>query len=400
MITQLRLKNFKNWRDLTLDLANVNVLFGANSSGKSAILQSLLLLKQTFPSPMTLNFGNNQSDYTYADLGDYRELIFQHHTSNQLTVGLTVDTAFLEPSSTNNNVSYDIQWQFENQILERHIATTGQTAALIAEQELNHIAATIHYISALRRPLPRSIKFTGYPVKQVGRYGEFTFDVLATIAARAYQEPESDAIMPITLIGRWLSKMGIANNFGFGFRNPQELEATITPWGSTTPSAMIDVGVGIGQVLPVLTMLFTVPEGSIVLLEHPEIHLHPAAQFALADLCLHVAQTRNLQLIIETHSEHFLMRIQRRIAEKGDPNTTEGQIAQYANDFEQHIRLYFCENTPDGAIAKPIEVNRFGQIQNWPSNFFGDVSGEATAISKSGLQKRRQELESASEMGD
>lgn len=82
-----------------------------------------------------------------------------------------------------------------------------------------------------------------------------------------------------------------------------------------------DVGFGISQVLPVLVQCFYAPEGSIILIEQPEIHLHPNAQSTLADVMIDVINSkengtdRDIQLVIETHSEHFLRRLQRRIAE-------------------------------------------------------------------------------------
>lgn len=83
-----------------------------------------------------------------------------------------------------------------------------------------------------------------------------------------------------------------------------------------SPSALLtDVGFGVSQVLPALILLYYVPEGSIVLMEQPEIHLHPAVQSGLANVILKVAETRNLQVIVESQSEHMLRPLQRRVAE-------------------------------------------------------------------------------------
>ena len=71
---------------------------------------------------------------------------------------------------------------------------------------------------------------------------------------------------------------------------------------------------------------------SIVLLEQPELHLHPNAQAALADLLLEVAEKRNLQLIVESHSEHIVRRLQRRIAE-----------ASPAFASPENIKMYYCQ---------------------------------------------------------
>ena len=63
MLTRIRLENFKSWRELDMELAPLTLLFGTNSSGKSSVLQALLLLKQTAYSFEHINFGGGERDY-------------------------------------------------------------------------------------------------------------------------------------------------------------------------------------------------------------------------------------------------------------------------------------------------------------------------------------------------
>ena len=123
-------------------------------------------------------------------------------------------------------------------------------------------------------------------------------------------------------------------------------------------------------------MLFFVPEESIVLLEQPELHLHPRAQAHLADLMLHVAEERKLQLIVESHSEHLLRRLQRRIAE---------QDHEFANP--DNIKMYFCDMGENGSTIQSVEVDEYGQIQNWPDKFFGDITGDLEAMTMAALKR-------------
>ena len=81
---------------------------------------------------------------------------------------------------------------------------------------------------------------------------------------------------------------------------------------------LTDVGFGVSQVLPVLVLCYYVPEGSILILEQPEAHLHPKVQSELADLLIEVVKNRQLQIILESHSEHLLIRLMRRIAEEAN----------------------------------------------------------------------------------
>ena len=111
-----------------------------------------------------------------------------------------------------------------------------------------------------------------------------------------------------------------------------------------------DVGFGISQVLPVLVQCFYAPPRSIIVIEQPEIHLHPSAQSALADVMIDVINSkengndRNIQLIIETHSEHFLRRLQRRIAEGViDEEKSVGLLRQY---YQNPCHLRASANRP------------------------------------------------------
>nr|VFK31631.1 MAG: AAA ATPase domain-containing protein [Candidatus Kentron sp. MB]VFK75863.1 MAG: AAA ATPase domain-containing protein [Candidatus Kentron sp. MB] len=78
--------------------------------------------------------------------------------------------------------------------------------------------------------------------------------------------------------------------------------------------SIIDVGFGVSQLLPVLVLCYYVDEGSTILLEQPELHLHPSVQMGLTDVFIDVMKNRHVQIILESHSEHLLSRLQRRMA--------------------------------------------------------------------------------------
>ena len=133
------------------------------------------------------------------------------------------------------------------------------------------------------------------------------------------------------------------------------------------------------QVLPVITLLLYVPEGSTVLLEQPEIHLHPLAQANLADILVYAATRRRVQVVLESHSEHLLLRLQRRIAEE----------VIDAGD----VKLYFCDITDGGSLLTPLRLDLLGQIENWPEHFMGDAFGETAAAERARLRRLRNAAE-------
>lgn len=138
-----------------------------------------------------------------------------------------------------------------------------------------------------------------------------------------------------------------------------------------------DVGFGVSQVLPVLVLLAYVPKGSVVILEQPELYLHPSVQSGLADIILETARVRRAQIIVESHSEHLLMRIQRRIAEE-----------EYAKD---NVALYFCSNTDGHSRMERLQLDKYGRITNWPREFFGDRMAETGTMVDAGIRRSRRQ---------
>jgi predicted ATPase len=109
-------------------------------------------------------------------------------------------------------------------------------------------------------------------------------------------------------------------------------------------------------------------------LEQPEIHLHPAAQSALGDALLAAVDDNDIQLLVETHSEHLLHRIQRRIA--------EGQIT------ESEVALYFIETRDGRSEIHALKIDKYGNILNWPHDFFGDEMGDLAAMTEAAAERR------------
>ena len=177
-----------------------------------------------------------------------------------------------------------------------------------------------------------------------------------------------------------LKQMGLVEDFDVKpiDKNERLYETTATIGG--VESSLTDTGFGVSQVLPVITMLLIAPMGSIVLLEQPELHLHPNAQSALADLLLDVADRRNIQLIVESHSEYILRRLQRRVAEP------QPHFARPEN-----IKMYFCLPGPNGSTIEEVEIDDYGQIANWPEKFLGDISGDIHSMSRTAFSRLDQE---------
>lgn len=248
-----------------------------------------------------------------------------------------------------------------------------------------NLFSRISYLGPLREKAERHYRWTGFIPGSVGPSGKDC--ILALLAARTEKRkfnfrPKQPYISLEKVIAKALKDMGLVEEFVVQrvSEDRQDYEVKVRTKGSHALTDVPDVGFGISQVLPVLVQLYYAPANSIIIMEQPELHLHPKAQSALADIMIEAilarenAKPRNIQLIIETHSEHFLRRFQRRIAEK---KLDEKQFA-----------AYFANSDVSPAKLESLEVNLFGEIVNWPKNFFGDLSGDIFAQTSAAIERQ------------
>jgi predicted ATPase len=434
----MRLTNFKSWDDTGLiRLAPFTVFFGRNSSGKSSLLQAPLLMKQTAESLDSRQVLRLRGPEAYADLGTYQDLIRDHDTG--LLLGLTFnwhlsEPIILRPGSGEAPETYDLSFttsigrkhqnrQLAEMVVQRLAYETSDEQMIgmgrragddggyellvggigdlqlqvdasynlpepfkcygfpgmtsLAFQgtyvlsELSHrfeeLMAGISYVGPLRSRPSRSYQWPGNSPESVGRDGENT---VSALLARSGSDFHS-------MIGRWLRHMGVIDDFNIEAVAAEKdlYDLKVTAPSGTTPVSIIDVGFGVSQVLPVLVQVFYAAQGSSVILEQPEIHLHPAAQSALGDVLLDAVHRHGVQLLVETHSEHLLHRIQRRIAEEAlSP---------------EDVALYFVETRDNRSHLRELTIDAYGNITNWPQDFFGDEMGDLAAMTRAAAERHR-----------
>ncbi|MFY0576767.1 AAA family ATPase [Cystobacter fuscus] len=253
------------------------------------------------------------------------------------------------------------------------------SAQLALEEQLK----ALRYLGPLRQSPSRLYEWAGDIPEDVGLEGERTVDALLAARERQLTPPgATNGLLFAALIARWLQQMGILDSFEIVPIAPhrKEYEVLVRTVGMPEAVSLTDVGFGVSQLLPVLVQLLYVESGCTLIFEQPELHLHPRAQSALADVFIDALQmqeegaTRELQLLVESHSEHFLRRIQRRIAEeKLDP----AQVA-----------LYFCKPGHEGSTIEELKLDEYGNISNWPENFFGDEIGDLAAMTEAAMKRQ------------
>jgi len=243
----------------------------------------------------------------------------------------------------------------------------------------------ISYLGPLRSAPERLYTWSGAVPEDVGWQGQNA--VQAILAARDRDlnwRPRSRRVPFEEVVARWLKEMGLIHSFAVAAIAPEreEFEVRVRATAGAEEVKLTDIGFGVSQVLPVVVQAFYAPPNSTVLMEQPEIHLHPSVQAALADLFIAAilareeGEPRRVQLLIESHSEHLLRRLQRRIAEE--------RIS------ESDVALYFCYPDPGGATIDQLEVDSYGNILNWPPDFFGDELEDVAVQAEVGMQRKLQ----------
>lgn len=249
--------------------------------------------------------------------------------------------------------------------------------ALALEQQLKRL----QYLGPLRDDPERSYIWSGEVPDHVGWLGERAIEAMLAAATRSISPGYKRKAQPFqAVIARWLQELGLLDSFELRpiAEHRKEYEVWVRTHGAKQAVNLPDVGFGVSQVLPVIVQCFYAAPYTTIILEQPEIHLHPSVQTALADLFIETVQSREsgadrkIQLIVESHSEHFLRRLQRRVA--------EGLVRP------EDVALYFCEVGDQGALLRPLEVDLFGEIKNWPENFFGDEMSELAARMEAAAQ--------------
>ena len=246
----------------------------------------------------------------------------------------------------------------------------GTQLAKMVEESVSHELANIRYIGPLRERPRRMYLSTGETPREVGIAGELGPAVLWS-ASEAKQ-------LDTDKLSEWCSTMGLALEIKLARLSGGYFRILIVDMHTGVEVNLPDVGVGTSQLLPILIQGLIAPKGATFLLEQPEIHLHPKAQAELADFLVEVSK-REVGVIVETHSEHLVTRLQRRIAEE----TLEPDA----------VALYYVTPSPEGSAVEPVRINEYGQIPTAPEGFFEEGFEETFGLmSAVGKRKSREVL--------
>ena len=384
MITRIDLKTFKCFETLRLPVGPLTLLSGINASGKSSILHSLVLLHQTMQeNEWSIRIMLNGN---VVRLGTVTDVVDQVNGRNSFEIGLVDDLVSCLWSFSGNRSEMSLEVEAVD--VDGNIARRPHNLQFLLPQSAGKSALSLvgrirdlTYITAERegprevypledqyagirarqediaegRPTPEQVMVT-----RVGSRGENAVSVLY----RGRDETVADELRLPGSTPTLLHQVGarLSTFFpGCAVDVQQVPNASVITLGIRISEATgflrpIHCGFGITQILPIVVAALSVPKGSLLLIENPEVHLHPAGQALMGQFLADVTHA-GIQVIVETHSDHVLNGIRRAVK--------SGRVP--AGDVVLH---FFRARSAGVPQALTPTMDSSGSVEVWPEGFF------------------------------
>jgi predicted ATPase len=415
-ITRISVSGFKSIADeQSIEVRPLTILAGANSSGKSSIMQPLLLLKQTLEASydpgalrldgpnvkftsadqflsrvahnkytdvftISIEVGDKASLPTYFSLTTYfrkqpdkpievqRSIFIRGGDKKEFHAGMSsaeiksvVNSGWIKfPFIEDSDVLVTPERFFLGYSFVQHREGDNRSEmGYISGFELEpYIRQTIH-VTGLRGNLERT-----YIVAAVGKMFPGTFE---NYAASIIAKWQADNDGNLEGLSQDLSELGLTSRISARTLNETQIELQVARLPQVTKGKMndmvnvVDVGSGVSHTLPVVVALREAKPGQLVYVEQPELHLHPRAQTAMAKV-LADAAARGVHVVAETHSALLILGIQTLVA--------EGKLAP------ELVKLHWFERKDGVTKIRSADLDETGSFGDWPEDF-ADVELEA-----------------------
>lgn len=368
MITSLQLLNFKPFANQSLEFKKITLFSGLNSTGKSSVMQSLLLLRQSYQQGLLPEKGLALNGY-FVNIGTARDALFE---------GAKEDLIGFDIVWENNNKA---TWRFK---YDREVDVLNIDSEPVSSEvyKSNIFGNNFHYLQAERLgPRPFN-EMSDYQVRQLGQLGikgEYAAHFLAIngrkvipnsnlshpeVKLKTQRQKDQSTAQSMDLIDQveaWMGEISPGTRLKIDAKSDVDLMSFQYSYGDSNPYRATNVGFGISYTLPIIVAALASTPGTIILIENPEAHLHPKGQVKMGQL-LALAASGGVQVVIETHSDHVLNGI--RLAVHGgklDPK-----------DVQLH---YFQRQNKEGQAVTDVispKIDRNGRIDRWPDGFFDE----------------------------
>lgn len=372
MIEKITLRNFKAFRDTTLQLGNLTLLSGLNSAGKSTVMQALALLRQSHDSGTLIDDDDRglMLNGNLVELGNGRDVRHEDYTA----AGPGGEGIVLRLENDGISYTWEAAYDRESDLLPLESAPTD-------ESELARIPLFGKAFQYLRAD--RIFPAVSYPRSHeiairrgfLGAQGEHAVNYLRhhqddLVENEQLRHPQAASMTLLSQTEAWMQEICPGVNLQTEEITDTDSVRLSFRFGTAGLSSSnryrpTNVGFGLTYTFPIVLACLTTGPGGLVLLENPEAHLHPRGQTLIAFLACRAASAGS-QLILETHSDHVLNGI--RLAVK------RGELPSTA------VRLhYFRRSGGEVEITTP-EIDTNGMLSHWPEGFFDEWDHSLDAL--------------------
>lgn len=362
MIHSLCLKNFKPFEDQSLDFKALTLLSGLNSTGKSSVLQSLLLLRQSYQKNLLPKTGL-ALDGDLVCIGTAQDALFEGAKEDVIS--------FVIMWEDGRGGIWDFKYNRATDVLDLVSPTNPEF------YKFSLFTDNFHYLQAGRITPHPFFKMSDSQVRQhrqLGISGEYTAHFLAIyrdqdIPNINLSHPQATSLHLRDQVEAWLGEISPNTRLEIKSNPDIDLVSFQYSYGLSNSYRATNVGFGITYTLPIIVAVLASPPDTLILIENPEAHLHPRGQAKIGEL-LALAASCGVQVVIETHSDHVLNGIRLTVhGGKLDPE-----------DVQLH---FFQRRQKEGQAFTEVvspRIDRNGRIEPWPDNFFDEWDKSLEAL--------------------
>ncbi len=362
MINNISLHNFKCFREKQeIPLSQITIMYGKNGRGKSTVAQALLLVGQTMKKQNAID--PLQLIGEMVQMGNYEEVrsVLSEKT-DIMGIGIKTKTEKLEMGfgayegkiqlAKLKSLRFNDENRFEPKSTTDGDSDSQQFTGALSDIKILQDLKDVSYVSANRfGPQNSVLRDDNLLPDWIGVRGEHVINILSNKGAEFIKEVEHH--LSSILSGAALQ---VSN------ANSDYLELLMNSVDGSTCFRPVNVGFGYSFVLPVIVSTLLAKKGSLLIIENPEAHLHPGAQSRLMKFLIEESLKNNLQLIVETHSDHVVNGL--RIAMKQSVMGIKPQDAQ--------IVFFSHDNSDTQPQVSIIYCDRYGELSEYPDDFLDE----------------------------
>lgn len=349
MINKIYIKNFKSFDEEEISLNSISLLTGPNSSGKSSVIQALLLLAHNVDKREDIKnkIASPLNSYKVS-LGEFSEIRNKNKNAKEIVIGVKSNQDEIKIMFMDDLDSVNVEFLKEASQIETIFKSYNRK---------------LHYLSANRIGVQDLYNKNINNFDKYGALGEFAIDFYNSNKSEVLDsnliiDKSSETLS--TQVNYWLKYILNCNIETQSVNGSDKIQTSFSLILDRKISSQIrpkNLGSGLSYIISILIMCLSSNKGDILIIENPEIHLHPRAQSLLTDFLVFAANA-GIQLIIETHSDHIFNGIRKAI--------NKNQIK------EDKVALNFFDISEKNLCTKytKIEFNEKGQPQKYPEGLF------------------------------